>query len=85
MSSSILHLCDLFNYTQAPRPAPTSPSGCSEEHYPRLSHVLFEEATKGFDVSCTNLELKREVLQMLPSLSQACRLCEIFLEHGEYM
>ncbi|KZT27505.1 hypothetical protein NEOLEDRAFT_1240088 [Neolentinus lepideus HHB14362 ss-1] len=29
--------------------------------------------------------IRRELHQALPTLSEACRLCEIFLEHGKYM
>ncbi|KAJ3547759.1 hypothetical protein NM688_g5369 [Phlebia brevispora] len=69
----------------APRPHSSTPYGCTQSDYPRLSPELFEEATKGFETTSHKPELKRQVLQMLPSLSSACRLCEIFLEHGEYI
>lgn len=46
---------------------------------------MYDEALEGFERSCNNTELRRQVFQMLPSLSHACRLCEVFLEHGEYM
>ena len=38
------------------------------------------------DVPCTKAqELCPVAHRVLPSLSQACRLCEIFLECGKYM
>ena len=50
-----------------------------------LTHAMFEESMKQFESECDDPEMKRQVLQTLPSLSEACRLCEIFLEHGEYL
>lgn len=32
-----------------------------------------------------NVEIRRKVIALLPTLSRACRLCEIFLEFGEYL
>ncbi len=46
---------------------------------------MFEESMKQFESECDDIEIKRQALQALPSLSEACRLCDIFLEHGEYL
>ena len=70
---------------QAPRPHSTTPPSCSLADYPRFTAEMYEEACKGFELSCSNVDMKRQVLQMLPSLSHACRLCEIFLDNGDYL
>ncbi len=36
-------------------------------------------------MDCNNAEIKKKLIALLPSLSRACRLCEIFLEYGEYL
>lgn len=37
-------------------------------------------------MNCSNSpEIKRKMIALLPSLSRACQLCEIFLEFGEYL
>ena len=71
--------------SQAPRNTTSSVMGCSQADFPRFSPEFYEEALKGFDTGCQNPDMKRQVLQLLPSLCNACRLCEIFLEHGEYL
>ena len=43
-------------------------------------------ARESFEVPVPDeFEMKKKLLSLLPPLSQACRLCEIFLEHGEYL
>ncbi|KAI0095188.1 hypothetical protein BDY19DRAFT_1039110 [Irpex rosettiformis] len=58
---------------------------CKIEDMPRLTQAMLEESMKQLESECDDPEIKRQALQALPSLSEACRLCEIFLEHGEYL
>ncbi|KAI0706170.1 hypothetical protein BC835DRAFT_1312763 [Cytidiella melzeri] len=58
---------------------------CTLADLPRLTPQLFEEALKQWEIVCDDPELKRQALQALPSLSEACRLCDLFLEYGEYL
>ncbi|KAH9897653.1 fungal-specific transcription factor domain-containing protein [Cubamyces lactineus] len=51
---------------------------------PRLSDLMVEEANKELDVKLTSCELGHEMLRLLPPLSQACQLCETFLEFGKF-
>lgn len=36
------------------------------------------------DSRCTEAEVGKEIFAVMPSLSQACRLCDIFLEYGQF-
>ena len=45
---------------------------------------MVEEANKELDVKLTSCELGHEMLKLLPPLSQACQLCETFLEFGKF-
>lgn len=53
--------------------------------FPHLTRQMLDEACKGYETTCDDPDMKKQALQMLPSLSQACRLCDIFLDHGEYL
>ncbi|EPQ60077.1 hypothetical protein GLOTRDRAFT_123836 [Gloeophyllum trabeum ATCC 11539] len=57
--------------------------------FPALSKALLDASTSApqcyrRSIACEE-PVRRELLQALPPLSEACRLCEIFLEHGRYM
>ncbi|KAH9932118.1 uncharacterized protein BXZ73DRAFT_90043 [Epithele typhae] len=52
---------------------------------PRLTKELIDEANKELDVQCQSLELGMELLGLLPPLSQACAMCEKFLEFGAFL
>lgn len=67
-------------YNKAPER--NAPAGCSE--CPHLSKQLIKEAFMDLDSQCTDHEVGRELFTLLPTLSQACRLCDIFLEHGQF-
>ncbi|KAI0652601.1 fungal-specific transcription factor domain-containing protein [Trametes meyenii] len=51
---------------------------------PRLSQALVDEANKELDVPLRNFELGQQMCNLLPPLSQACKLCETFLEYGKF-
>ncbi|EJF67345.1 hypothetical protein DICSQDRAFT_151630 [Dichomitus squalens LYAD-421 SS1] len=53
--------------------------------YPRLSKELVDEANKELDVPCRSREIGIEMMKLLPPLSQACQMCETFLEYGKYV
>ncbi|GBE77611.1 hypothetical protein SCP_0104910 [Sparassis crispa] len=53
--------------------------------FPHLSKELIDEAIMELDVPCENPTIHEEIRRALPSLSQAYRLCEIFLEYGQYV
>ncbi|KAI0756451.1 hypothetical protein C8Q80DRAFT_1128643 [Daedaleopsis nitida] len=57
----------------------------SEVRFPRLTKELVDEAYKELDVPCTSREIGVEAMKLLPPLSQACQLCESFLEFGKYV
>ncbi|KAH8099453.1 fungal-specific transcription factor domain-containing protein [Cristinia sonorae] len=67
--------------------APESVPPCiSEATLPHLTLEMVDTAREMFEVPVPNeFEMKKTLLDLLPPLSQACRLCEIFLEHGEYL
>lgn len=54
-------------------------------NFPRLSPKSFEESVKGYEVPLEDPDCTRQVFQLLPSLSHACHLCDIYLEHGDYL
>ncbi|KAI0732426.1 fungal-specific transcription factor domain-containing protein [Fomitopsis betulina] len=65
-----------------------APSECSATTiaFPRLPSDLIMEAQMELDVPCTNADKFCPVAQrILPSLSNACRLCDIFSEGGKYI
>lgn len=43
------------------------------------------EANLELDVPCRNKEIGMEMMKLLPPLSQACQMCETFLEYGKYV
>ncbi|KZT08809.1 uncharacterized protein LAESUDRAFT_648494 [Laetiporus sulphureus 93-53] len=53
--------------------------------YPRISEELVKEANMELDIACSNRPVQQQILTHLPPLSQACHLCEIFLEYGQFM
>ncbi|KAH9837369.1 fungal-specific transcription factor domain-containing protein [Rhodofomes roseus] len=63
-------------------PTRTTPPADS---FPRLSALLVAEAQLELDTPCRNTEIRHEIYALMPSLSQACRLCEIFMEYGQYI
>ncbi|KAH9950983.1 fungal-specific transcription factor domain-containing protein [Amylocystis lapponica] len=65
--------------------APSLTTACSKLSYPHLSPELVGEAMVDLEVVCDNLCVRDEIRNLMPSLSQACRMCEIFLERGRYM
>jgi hypothetical protein len=76
-------VCSEQPHTQAPRGYIVPP--CTVEDLRRLTPEMFEEALKQWEVPCNKPAMKEQVLQALPSLSEACRLSDIFLEHGQYL
>ncbi|GJF00201.1 fungal-specific transcription factor domain-containing protein [Phanerochaete sordida] len=59
--------------------------GCHKENFPRFSQLVYDEALKTFDTTCDVPEARMQVWQLLPTLGQACRLVEIFLEIGDFL
>ncbi|OBZ79070.1 putative transcriptional regulatory protein C1F7.11c [Grifola frondosa] len=53
--------------------------------YPRLSQEFVDEANKELDIPCDNVGIAADFMRILPPLSQACHLCEIFLEYGQFI
>lgn len=53
--------------------------------FPHLSKDLVKEANGELDVPCDHAAVQDEVRACLPTLSQACHLCEIFMEYGQYL
>ncbi|KAJ7083350.1 fungal-specific transcription factor domain-containing protein [Mycena belliarum] len=51
---------------------------------PRLSRRIVELSFPDLDVPDDD-EVGREIFEMLPPLSEAIRLCETYLEHGQYL
>jgi hypothetical protein len=51
---------------------------------PRLSHRLTQTSFPESEVADT-VGLGREALRMLPPLSEAVRLCEVYLEYGKFL
>ncbi|KAI0370469.1 hypothetical protein BV20DRAFT_1052490 [Pilatotrama ljubarskyi] len=51
---------------------------------PRLSRKMVEEAQKELDVQLHNADLAKEMMELLPPLSQAFQMCETFLECGKF-
>ncbi|TFY63364.1 hypothetical protein EVJ58_g3293 [Rhodofomes roseus] len=66
------------------RKAPTRTTPPADS-FPRLSALLVAEAQLELDTPCRNTEIRHEIYALMPSLSQACRLCEIFMEYGQYI
>ncbi|KAF8899388.1 fungal-specific transcription factor domain-containing protein [Infundibulicybe gibba] len=50
---------------------------------PRLSTRILQAGC--LDAETVDVDLGREIFDFLPQLSEAVRLCEIYLEHGKYM
>ncbi|OCH95704.1 hypothetical protein OBBRIDRAFT_830653 [Obba rivulosa] len=54
--------------------------------FPHLSDDIVREANMELDAVCTNQQMGLQLTQkLLPPLSQACHLCEIFLEFGQFV
>ncbi|PIL31283.1 transcription factor [Ganoderma sinense ZZ0214-1] len=53
--------------------------------FPRLSKELVKEANLELDIPCRSKEIGIEMMKLLPPLSQACQMCETFLEYGRYV
>ncbi|KAK7695142.1 hypothetical protein QCA50_002332 [Cerrena zonata] len=53
--------------------------------YPHLTPELVNVSCGSLEMLCSDPQVKKQVLQRLPSLSRACRLCDIFIEYGEYL
>ncbi|KAI0828999.1 fungal-specific transcription factor domain-containing protein [Trametes gibbosa] len=51
---------------------------------PHLSKEIVEEANKELDIPIENCDIATEMMKMLPPLSQACQLCETFLDFGKF-
>ncbi|KAI0354704.1 hypothetical protein OH77DRAFT_1425802 [Trametes cingulata] len=51
---------------------------------PRLSSKMVEEAQKELDVQLWSSDLAKEMMELLPPLSQAFQMCETFLECGKF-
>ncbi|KAJ7239764.1 fungal-specific transcription factor domain-containing protein [Mycena haematopus] len=50
---------------------------------PRLSRRIIEASFPDSDV--VDDDLRREIFELLPPLSEAIRLCDMYLEHGSYL
>ncbi|EKM61712.1 uncharacterized protein PHACADRAFT_204880 [Phanerochaete carnosa HHB-10118-sp] len=59
--------------------------GCHKEDFPRFSQQVYDEALKTFDLTCDIPEVRIQIWQLLPTLGQACRLVEIFLDMGDFL
>ncbi|KZT73240.1 hypothetical protein DAEQUDRAFT_662513, partial [Daedalea quercina L-15889] len=55
------------------------------DSFPRLSPEIVAEAQIELTIPCRHPWLKEQIHALLPSLSHACRLCEIFVEYGQYI
>ena len=53
--------------------------------YPHLTPELVNVSCGSLEMLCSDPQVRKQVLQRLPSLSRACRLCDIFIEYGEYL
>ncbi|PCH34306.1 hypothetical protein WOLCODRAFT_95215 [Wolfiporia cocos MD-104 SS10] len=53
--------------------------------FPNLPKSLVDEANIELEVPCTEFGVQAEIHKMLPSLSRACQLCEIFTEYGQFL
>ncbi|KAI0640171.1 fungal-specific transcription factor domain-containing protein [Trametes polyzona] len=56
----------------------------NEVPLPRLSKAMVDEANKELDVPLVSCPIAMELMTYLPPLSQACQLCETFLEFGKF-
>jgi hypothetical protein len=65
--------------------APTKPSPLIHFTFPRLSKEIINAAYPDAEIAAPNHDLGRKLLNMLPPLSEAIQLCELYLEHGKYM
>jgi hypothetical protein len=54
--------------------------------FPRLSKEILD-AARHFDLDAPELErsILLNLVELLPPLLEATRLCEIYLEHGKYL
>ncbi|KAF8215723.1 fungal-specific transcription factor domain-containing protein [Mycena galopus ATCC 62051] len=52
---------------------------------PRLSRRIIESSFPDSDSDTFDEDLGREVFDLLPPLSEAIRLCDMYLEHGNYL
>ncbi|KAI0789552.1 fungal-specific transcription factor domain-containing protein [Abortiporus biennis] len=65
--------------------APESIPVCNASDFPHISPEMIEQSCMTLEIPLVNLDIKRQLVSHLPSLSRACQLCEVFLEHGEYL
>ncbi|CCL98901.1 uncharacterized protein FIBRA_00908 [Fibroporia radiculosa] len=65
--------------------APARGVPCTQIQFPHISAELVQEAIIDLDVPCNHAEVQNQVRDALPSLSRACRLCDIFMEYGQFI
>lgn len=52
--------------------------------FPRLTKEIIEATFPDMEISIPNGKLGRQIFNMLPPLSEALKLCELYIEHGKY-
>jgi hypothetical protein len=52
--------------------------------FPRLSKDIVDAAYPDLEITLYKGGLGRQIFDMLPPLSEAVKLCELYLEHGTY-
>ncbi|CAL1694716.1 unnamed protein product [Somion occarium] len=65
--------------------APEYVPPCDPSTFVHLTPELVNVATGSLEMLCSDPEIKKQVLSRLPSLSRACRLCDLFVEYGDYL
>ncbi|KAI0673870.1 fungal-specific transcription factor domain-containing protein [Trametes maxima] len=71
-------------FGQTSRSEAPEPLSSKSASLPRLSQALVDEANKELDIPLRNFEIGQQMCNLLPPLSQACKLCETFLEYGKF-
>lgn len=64
--------------------APVIPAQPDAQAYPDLSNDLLAACFPEPEIALVNDKVKNEMLAALPSLSEATRLAELYMEHGQY-
>jgi hypothetical protein len=52
--------------------------------FPRLSKDIVDASYPDMEITLHKGGLGRQIFEMLPPLSEAIKLCELYLEHGTY-
>jgi hypothetical protein len=52
--------------------------------FPRLSKDIVQASFPDMEISLPNALLGRQIFNTLPPLSEAIKLCELYMEHGKY-